>query len=52
MKYKNNSAEPFERDEMLQFVQQLWIWAGMRREMLYYVQDFIEWCRISASKSG
>ncbi|MEK3687170.1 hypothetical protein [Paenibacillus sp. FSL R10-2736] len=28
MKYKNNPAEPLEKGEMLQFVQQLWIWAG------------------------
>ncbi|NOU78027.1 hypothetical protein GC101_03950 [Paenibacillus sp. LMG 31459] len=42
MKYKNNPAESLGEDEMLPFVQQFWIWAEMRREMLYYGQDFIK----------
>ncbi|WP_157763962.1 hypothetical protein [Paenibacillus borealis] len=52
MKYKNNAAEPLEKDEMLPFVQQSWIWAYKRRELLYYGQEFMISYRISTTESG
>ncbi|MEK3670715.1 hypothetical protein [Paenibacillus sp. FSL R10-2771] len=52
MKYKNNQAEPFEKGEMLPFVQQFWNWDDLRRRMLYYGQDFIKSYRISVTESG
>ncbi|WP_342422557.1 hypothetical protein [Paenibacillus sp. FSL E2-0178] len=52
MKYNNNPAEPLEYGEKLQFVQQFWIWADLRRGMLYYVQDLIKSIWISATESG
>ncbi|WP_342424104.1 hypothetical protein [Paenibacillus sp. FSL E2-0178] len=52
MKYKNNPAEPLEKGEMLQLYNNSGFWADRRRGMLYYVQDFIERCPISATASG
>ncbi|AIQ44208.1 hypothetical protein [Paenibacillus sp. FSL R5-0912] len=52
MKYNNNPAEPLEQGKMLPFVQQFWIRAGMRRIMLYLVQDFTISNCISATENG
>ncbi|WP_157764030.1 hypothetical protein [Paenibacillus borealis] len=51
MKYNNNSAEPPEKGKILHFIQQFRIWGDKRREMLYYVQDFMTSYQKSATKS-
>ncbi|MEI2394258.1 hypothetical protein [Paenibacillus phytohabitans] len=40
MKYKNSTAKPPARGEMLPFVQQFLIMVDLIKELLYLVQDF------------
>ncbi|WP_342422008.1 hypothetical protein [Paenibacillus sp. FSL E2-0178] len=40
MEYNNIPDKSLESGEILHFIQQCWIWAGIWREMLYYVQHF------------